>query len=383
MQMTMGVPMATNYQDMLKDLGWESELHMVGCNHCGLTFMQTEQSLEQPCLHCGSTLLEEMMPDSDQPPHWAPAELALPLRLTRQRAQTELAKWRNNFRFPSADLTDQHLNQRLRLMYAPAWLMDTTLETKWAADVGFDYDVISHKEKLQGSQWSTQQVKRTKKDWEGRAGTLTLRYDNLPADAIERESSFWPLVRLVGSADRFVSDAAKQTAKAGNEAQHAGEQPSFVLPSRIPADAVTDMLPLLMERAKVDVQAACRADHVRNFNWAPTIQQQNWTQMLIPVWSTWYLDEDNRRRMVFVHGTTGNGWGERIPSMRRAWRVGMFFFAAALALIIIGAVLGFASGNWASFGGLGFLAVFLIGLPFLMVLWVSFQKGKDNFFGRF
>lgn len=375
--------MVANAQTTLKDMGWPANFILIGCNHCGLTFMQPESSLNDPCVHCGSHQLELMDPDADRPPNLAPAELAMKLRLNRKRAEEELASWRRKFRFPSKDITDSHLQQRLRLIYVPAWLMDTTLQTQWAADVGFDYEVLSFKEKYKGSNWTTQQVKRTQKDWEGRAGTISLRYDNLPADAVEEENAFYPLVRMGHNADRFVHEAAKHTQQSDGVLSSASESSSFILPSRIPADAVTDMLPVLMERAKDDAQQACRADHIRNFKWAPKIQEQNWTKMMIPVWSTWYLDEDERRRMVFLHGLTGNGWGEKIPSMRRAWQVAFIFFAVAFGLMILGAVVGFASGNWASFGGLTFISIMLVGIPLIMVIWVSFQKGNTNHFNRF
>ncbi|MEM9777995.1 MAG: hypothetical protein AAF902_25695, partial [Chloroflexota bacterium] len=347
------------------------------------TFMQPDDSVYDPCVHCGSLQLDRMDVEQDRPPNLAPAELVMKLRMNRKRAEKELGNWRRKFRFPSKDLTDANLNKRLQLIYVPAWLMDTTLQTQWAADVGFDYEVQSFKEKYKGSSWTTQEVRRTQKDWEGRAGTITLRYDNLPADAIEEENQFFPLVRLGRNADRFVADATKNTESSNGAFAADKEASSFILPSRVPADAVSEMLPVLMERAKVDAQKACRADHIRNFKWAPKILEQNWTKMMIPVWSTWYLDEDERRRMVFMHGKTGHGWGEKIPSMRRAWRVALFFFAAAFCLMMLGAVVGIISGNWGSFGGLTFVSIMLIGFPLLMVMWVSFQKGRDSQFGRF
>ncbi|MFK7803514.1 MAG: hypothetical protein AB8G95_17900 [Anaerolineae bacterium] len=366
----------SNHETVLRDMGWEDGLLLASCNNCGITLMQPADMMSQSCVHCGAVMLEEIDPEADRPPHLAPPELVLNLKKDRSRAESELAAWVKKFYFPPADLDATKLNQRMRLVYVPAWLMDTTLETIWMADAGYNYDVVSSREKLRGSQWSTEQVTRTKKDWEGRAGNLTLRYDNLPADAIEDELHFWNMVQLRKSGDRFVKTAAPFT-------QREAEPAAFLLPSRIPADAVNDMLPVLMERAKADVQVACRADQVRNFNWAPKIQEQNWTQMLIPVWSTWYLDEDDRTRMVFLNGVTGHGWGEKIPSMKRTWRVGLYFLIAALALISVGALAGLASGSWAAFGGLTVLAMLLMGMFMIAVLFVMYQKNKEDYFSRF
>lgn len=366
----------SDHTSVLSEMGWDDGLLLASCNNCGISLMQPADMMSQSCVHCGAVMIEQIDPEVDRPPHLAPPELVLSLKQERKHAGYEIKKWVSKFYFPPADLVTEKLNQRLRLVYVPAWLMDTTLETSWMADAGFDYDVVSSREKLRGSSWSTEQVTRTKKDWEGRAGKLTLHYDNLPADAIEDELHFWNLVQLRKSGDRFVQAAAPY-------AQREAEPAAFVLPSRIPADAVNDMLPVLMERAKSDVQAACRADQVRNFNWAPKIEEQNWTQMLIPVWSTWYLDEDDRTRMVFLNGVTGHGWGEKIPSMKRTWQVGLYFLIGALALIGVGVLAGLASGSWGAFGGLTILAMLLMGLFMLLVLYVTVQKGREDYFRRF
>ena len=362
--------------ELLSSLGWEDGLLLASCNNCGITLMQPADMMAKSCIHCGAMMIEQMDPNADRPPHLAPPELVLNLRKERNRAETDFTNWVKKFYFPPAGLSAEKLHERMRLVYVPAWLMDTTLETQWIADAGFDYDVVSHREKYRGGGWSTQQVTRTRKDWEGRAGQLTLRYDNLPADAIEEEFQFWKLARLLRSGDRIVNKAVPYE-------QREAEPAAFMLPNRIPADAINDMLPTLMERAKSDVQIACRADHIRNFNWAPKILEQNWTKMLIPIWSTWYLDEDDRTRMVFLNAVTGHGWGEKIPSMRRTWRVGLYFLIAALALIGFGIVGGLSSGNWGTLGGMTMLAILLMGIFMVVVLYVSYQKNKDDHFGRF
>ncbi len=366
----------SDHASQLAQLGWQDGLLLAACSNCGLGIMQPADMFDQPCVHCGSYLIEELDPDADQPPHLAPPELILNTKVDEKKAHKELSNWYSRFFFPPADLSLPTLMSRIRLMYVPVWLMDTRLNTQWAADVGFDYEVISSQEKLRGSTWSTTEVKRIQQDWEGRAGTINLNYENIPADAIEREFNFWPVVRLTPSQHKLLHRAEPYNATTAEKA-------TFLLPSRIPADAVNDMLPSLMGLAQDDVQSACRADHIRNFNWAPKIEQQNWTKLLMPVWSTWYKDEDDRKRMLFINATTGQGWGERIPSMRRTWQVGLYMLIVAAVFMVAGLTFGLLSNNWAVMGLMTLIVFVMMGSFLLMAVYTIFQKNKEDFFGRF
>jgi hypothetical protein len=107
-----------------------------------------------------------------------------------------------------------------------------------------------------------------------------------------------------------------------------------------------------------DCRLACEADHSRGFKWSPRFANQQWTQLLLPLYTSYYLDDDNRAQMVLLHGQTGQLHGAKRASMKRAQRVaGMIAVAAAvfllltLALMIVGFTVDEAALAWAGVAG--------------------------------
>ncbi len=76
--------------------------------------------------------------------------------------------------------------------------------------------------------------------------------------------------------------------------------------------------------------------------------------MLLPIYFTWYTDEDNNPVPVYIHGQTGEIVGARFSSQRKGWK-----WAGISALIAVGLFL----LSLLSFAGTALL-------PFLSVLGV-------------
>lgn len=366
----------SDHNSVLRELGWEEGLTLAGCNQCQLVSLLPAGAVEQRCFHCGSTRVEIIDPTTDLTSHLAPPELVVRQRLRGIQAAARLKEWGKWFFLQPNDAAHTALVSRLRLVYAPVWLMDTTVQTKWQAEVGFDYQVQSHRESYSGGSWRTQQVQRTKQDWEPRTGSMTLRFDNVPAEALERNILFARLVQRPIIGLQTVREADPYQPDTGSEA-------SFCLPTRVPQDAVADMVPTLMEMAKNEVKSACRADHLRHFQWAPELSEQNWTKMLFPIWSTWYLDDDDRPRMIYINAMTGHGWGEKTPSMRRAWLFSGIFGGAAALLFVAGLILWIITQSVTPFFTLSAFGVLLLLIPLILILYVIYQKGRPDQFRMF
>lgn len=367
---------AAGHAALLGRLGWVDGLILAGCGSCHLVSLMPESQVDSRCFHCGADQVEPIDPTADVSSHLAPPELIVPQRLDGSKAAFRLKTWGKRFWLRPGDAAHAALVNRLRFVYVPIWLMDSVVDATWQAEAGFDYQVESHREAFASGRWRSEKVERTRQDWEPRTGRMNLQFDNVPAEAIEREMTFSRLIRRPIIGLKTVEDAQPYSGDALGRA-------TICLPTRIPQDAVNDLAPLLMELAKNKVQAACRADHVRKFEWAPSLTEQNWTKMLYPLWSTWYLDDDERPRLIFINGLTGHGLAERVPSMKRAWLFSSFFIVLASIILAIGIILGIAAGSLSPLFSLFAVAVLLLLFPLVIILFVIYQRGRPDHFRPF
>jgi hypothetical protein len=125
----------------------------------------------------------------------------------------------------------------------------------------------------------------------------------------------------------------------------AAGQPTLVrLPDRDQQDAWPEALPRFQSLAAEECRQACAADHFREFRWSPQFAAQHWTLLLLPLLTTYYLDDDNHPQQILVHGQTGKLVGARRASMRRArsialtiLMIALLFFVLSLCIGVIGA----------------------------------------------
>jgi hypothetical protein len=202
--------------------------------------------------------------------------------------------------------------------------------------------VVSHEDRYAGGGWSEHEVTETRTRWEPRLGRLTRAYENVPAPALEEHAA---LAKALGDFDLSASQPY-QAADLGA---------AFVrLADRPPQDAWPAAVPVIQRQAAEECRKACGADRLRAFRWSPQYETQAWTQLLLPVYASYYLDDEKTPRSVLIHGQSGRLHGERRASMRRARQL-----AAALG----GAAVGL--------GGGGFIAALLSGvLPALLLVGV-------------
>ena len=163
--------------------------------------------------------------------------------------------------FAPADLTPQNLNARLQAIYLPFWLVDASAQARWQAEVGFDYDIVSHQEKYSDSGWQSRKIKETKIRWEPRVGTLQRRYDNRPAPALE-EHTQWR--QLLGSFRTESPQPYQAEALADVMVR---------LPNRPPDDAWPDAEASIKAAATTEVRQASNAEHIREFRWSAEYQR--------------------------------------------------------------------------------------------------------------
>jgi hypothetical protein len=323
------------------------------------------------CPACGQAVLTYLPDEQVGAIHTQPPELVLPFSAPKEQVQTAVSRFVKTSKFAPADLTAGNLNGRLQPIYLPMWLVDATATAQWQAEVGFDYQIVSHREQFHNGSWQSQKIKETKIRWEPRVGRLQRHYDNKAAPALEEQSQ-WE--RVLGKIKRREAQPY-QSAEMQKALAH--------LPNRPPADAWPEAEAALKRAAAKECQQAAAANHIREFRWTAEYAEQNWTQLLYPVYTTWYQDDDGQAQMVYVNGQTGKLAGQRRASMKKArkWSIGIGVGAALLfALSLLLAAVGFFEASVLPWAGIGFVAAVAVGVTAVLPLLLAWSI---NSFGLF
>lgn len=365
------------------------------CPSCDWTCQTPDDAVPERCPHCwrgGLTAIEAT------PFPILPAEKYIPFNVSNITLDSRILSFARGIPFAPKDLTPANLRKRLQAIYLPMYLVDADVEATWQGEVGFNYEVVSHREQYGGQSWQTQQVKETRIRWEPRVGRLKRKYHNIPAPALEEHAK---LIEQLGEYDhsqaKFYAheriDALNAALKAkereekrrrmGITAQPIGapqtKDPLIRLPSRPTADAWADTLPGFLSAAAEECRKAGAADHVREFRWQAAYTNPNWTQLHLPVYTTYYLDDDNRPQPVLLNGQTGRLSGARRASMKRAQTAALWILVAAVAVFAIGFVsglVGLAVPPLLVVGGIGGFISFLVALGALYPVFRVWQFNK-------
>ena len=338
---------------------WGAPLIAVVCEHCDWSFLTPETSDLGRCPHCFQAGLARIDAQVSQLPYTQPAELTLPHTLDQAHLSQAIQRFAGGIPYPPQDLTPTNLQARLRRIYLPMWLVDAGVRAAWKAEAGFDYQVVSHQDRYSGSGWTSQQVKEGRIRWEPRLGRLERSYANLVAPALEDHAA----LRAVLGAFNLSPARPYQP-----EDTHG----AFVrLPDRPPQDAWSDAQLALHGAAAEECRQAARADHLRQFAWQPEFKDQHWTQLLLPVYAAYYLDDDQQAQSLLIHGQSGQTHGQRRSSLQRATRSALVLLSTAALIFVLGLILAGASLAFPPLlvlGILGLTLALLIGLGAIVPL---------------
>jgi hypothetical protein len=309
--------------------GWGADLVAAICEQCDWRYLLPADSPLMNCPHCFQVTLTSLglseaggTADSwfDHPP-----EMVLPFSASPEIISRTIQQFGGKIWFAPGDLTPRNLQARLQRTYLPMWLVDSQVEAEWQAEAGFDYQAVSHRDTFDENRrgWYSEQITETRIRWEARVGHLKRHFHNIPAPALEEH---FELSRKLGHFDL----EAGQT-----YASQALGQALVRLPNRSPADAWPDTVPAFQAAAGEECRLACDADHMRDFRWAARYEQQNWTLLLLPLYTTYYLDDDNQPQTILIHGQTGRLSGRRRASMKRAQRAALTIVAVAAVIFVL------------------------------------------------
>ncbi|MGC9468424.1 MAG: hypothetical protein ACP5HS_07525 [Anaerolineae bacterium] len=334
---------------------WGFEMVPVLCESCDWRYLAPEDGLPSVCPHCASSKLVTLSSEEARFPYSTPPELLVPFSVSEGEIQRRIEEFASGIPFPPPDLSAPALLERLQRIFLPMWLVDSDVGASWRAEVGFDYEVVSHQERYaDGIGWRTEEVKERRTRWEPRKGRLVRHYDNAAAPALEQHALLQRVLgsHKPGSAVPYRADLVRGA--------------TIRAPDLAPEDAWADAQLALRQRALEECRQAARADHIRDFDWEPEYTRRHWTLLLLPVYSTVYLDDEEEPQRVMINGQTGQLHGSRRGSMKRAGRV-------SLTIGIIAAVLFLLSVALALFGSLfpPLVAVGLVGALIALALGVG------------
>ena len=328
---------------------WGTRLEAAVCENCDWSYLLPPNSPPQRCPHCFAATLTTVENAFSELPYIHPPEQVIPPQVPSEKVSEQVINFAKRIPFHPKDLTPENLNGRLRKAYLPLWLVDGTVDATWQTEVGFDYQVVSHREQYEQNKnrWTTQEVKEIRIRWEPRIGRLRRTYHNQTAPALEDEPDMQNRLGnyLLNSAEPYQPALISQ---------------SFIrLPNRPPADAWPDAVPAFFKTASSETHQATEADHMRDFRWHPEFHNLNWTQLLRSFYATYYLDDDGRPQPVYINGQTGHISGSRRASMKRARRLTLTILAVATTFFLAAAALALSSFIWEPGLSLGTLTLLL------------------------
>jgi hypothetical protein len=253
-------------------------------------------------------------------------EQIVPFSVPEEVVTGLLDDWTRGVWFRPADMKASKLAGRLRRYWIPLWLVDSDVKGAWRAQVGFDYEVVSHQDRYaDGAGWRSQEVTETRVRWEPRAGHLDRRYENIVAPALDDNRSVmdrmgkYDLGTRTEYAPETIDDSAVRVPTLSPEAAWPLAEPAFV---RVAED---------------ECRLAAGADHIREFTLRALFTNRNWTQLLLPAYTTWY-EEGGQPWPVIINGQSGRIHGVRRASTRRANSVSLVTGGIALVLFLLGAI---------------------------------------------
>ena len=355
-----------------QETGWQTSLEPAICENCDWRYLLPPGRLPLICPHCFKSELTPLPAASAEEGANRPPELLLPFTVSDAHVSHMIEAFAGGIRFAPTDLSPQNLMARLQKVYLPMWLVDSDVAATWQAEVGFNYDAVSHRDQFDENQsgWVSEQITETRIRWEPRAGRLTRHYDNIVAPALEEHSQ---LNGRLGPYELTKAQPYQPQTVAGSLIR---------LPNRSPDDAWPEAMPELQTQATEECRQACQANHLRDFRWQAAYAQQNWTLLLLPAYTTYYLDDTQAAIPLLIHGQAGRLSGRRQASMKRAKRATMLMVGLAIAIFSLSLMVALAAYFFASsfltLAMLGMFLAFVVGLAGLTPLLMVRQFNRNN-----
>lgn len=298
---------------------WGSGRQPAGCPSCGRVFLMEENQLGIACPLCHRAVLEA------QPARMRAAEpeLMVPFGIDQSDLTTIYQQVVDSVWIKLDTFETGSLLKRTVAIFWPFWLVDCDINGHWQMEAGFDYQVQSSKDTYSNGQWQSHKQIEGRIRWEPRLGKLNTHIDNVSAPALEEHQN-----RLL-----MTGVTPKDRSRKFDPSLLGGAL--LEVPDLPPEDAWPVAQPRVDEAAEQICTQAADAQHSRNFSIVANYQNQNWTQFLLPMYVTYYEDDDGQPQFLVVNGSTGTIRGPRLASRKRGSHIAGIIAAVAGGLFVL------------------------------------------------
>jgi hypothetical protein len=295
-----------------------------------------------------------------------PPELVIPFEVNTRSLEPVFAKLCNEIWLRPDDLTPQNLSKRLTPIFLPLWMVDVCLNGGWDAEAGFDYQVKSSRDSFVMGQWHSQEQIEKRVRWEPRLGQMRRSYQNTTSAA----ASDFPRISGLAGGYNYKKALPYRPDLLGG---------AFLrIPDRLPKAAWPDAQLSLQQLASLECQKACDAQHIRSFQAQLEYQDQNWTQLLMPLYVTYYKDDEGQPQVLFINGQTGQNGGPRLASQSKGWQIAIIAGVAAALIFMVSLILLAVTALFPLAAPLGVLGTFLSIVIFVFAVYAAVYPWQWN-----
>ncbi len=313
---------AVEVLDSLNSL-WRLPLQPAGCPVCKQVHLVFSEQQNIICPACSQA---QLLAQSAWLTPSAP-ELVVPFSQTlSSQIPAILDKFVGEVRFKADDFSVETLRQRLRPLYWTQWLVDSEVIGHWKAESGYDYQVKSSQEFYRNNTWQTRELLEGRVRWEIRLGQIKRLYQNISVPAFSQHQQRRSLI-----GDYDLRQAAPYHPESIGQAV-------IQAPDLQTQEVWSNAQSGIKQRAGLDVQQASQAEHIRNFSLEADYESLNWTQLLLPLYSTYYRDDNGQTHTILINGQNGQIGGVRMASQRKGWQWAAILAAISVAALILAAL---------------------------------------------
>jgi len=305
---------------------WQTDYQPVGCPNCRRVFLVPPALQNTTCPVCRHAILEPQPArlTTNEP------EKLLPFRIEKTELSTIFTEFESGVWLKPKDFTAETLLKRTQSVFWPMWLVDSDVDGHWQMEAGFDYQVQSSKEVYSGGQWQSLKQIENRIRWEPRLGTAAIHVDNIRIPALEEHHN---RQQMTGAypLDQATAFTPQQLEIACME-----------VPDLSPREAWRMAKPQVQRELGRICASASGAEHGRDFAIKADYKNLHWTQFLLPMYTTYYLDDEGQPQIIIINGRTGSIHGPRLASRKRGLQIagilagiaGAFFIIALIGLLL-------------------------------------------------
>jgi hypothetical protein len=298
---------------------WDTDRQPAGCTHCQRGFLVQELFLNTVCPLCRQGKLEPqpLRMRLEQP------EQVLPFRINQHKLHAIYENFVSEVWIKPDDFTSDLLLKRSIPVFWPLWLVDSDISGSWQMEAGFDYQVESTKEIFASGQWQSQKNIETRVRWEPRLGKISTHVSNVAVPALTDHQN---RQQMTGQYAIDQANAFDPT-QLGNALME--------IPNLPPEDAWPLAKPQVDKTAAKICANAAGAQHLRHFTLKATDDNLTWTQFFLPLYATFYTDDEGQPQSLIVNGETGAIHGPQLASRKKGLQIaGILAGGSGLLLVL-------------------------------------------------